>query len=52
MIFFSFGIQLNWEMYETNTKMNLLADFGIDPPPNVEVSEMCWLMSEVEQLNR
>jgi hypothetical protein len=30
---FSFEFQLNWELYGTNTKINLPADFGIDPPP-------------------
>jgi len=42
VIIFSFGIQLNWELYGMNTKINLLTDFGIDPPPNAEVSEICW----------
>jgi len=35
VIICSFGIQLDWELYETNTKVNLVADFGIDPPPIV-----------------
>ena len=39
---FSFEFQLNWELNGTNTKINLLADFGIDPPPRAEVSAICW----------
>lgn len=49
---FSFGFQLNWELNVTNTKINLLADFGFDPSPSAEVSAVCWLVSEVEHLNR
>lgn len=48
---FSSGIHLHWELYGMNTKINLLADFGIDPPPSAEVSEICWWMSEMEELN-
>jgi hypothetical protein len=47
---FNFGIQVSWELYGMNTKNNLLANFGIDPPFSAEVSEICWL-SEVKWLN-